>query len=638
MPDARTVDPGAARDDARATSDRSAESAAAQHIARVVMDGFSHYRREFDALTRGARSRFERAAWAEAQQATLDRIECYALAVTRVADSLRSAGTPDLGAWRQARADFIPLAEQRVDGELAETFFNSLYCRLWDHGDIRDANLFVHSDCTLPDAAAEPPATRRHALGANGSWREPVAAILREHGFRTPWQDLERDIEFAELAIEEALAAARPAALVTAAQAAAGRRVGEPIATELGIELVSAEFYRNKGAYLVGHIYGAGERLPLAIAVLHDENGAVYIDNVMIDEDELSIVFSFTRSYFMVDVASPRWLVEYLNFLLPGKKRFELYNAIGFYRHGKTEFYRDLLAHLDASDDPFITAPGIRGMVMAVFTLPSYQAVFKIIKDRFPPQKDITRAQVMAAYTLVKMHDRVGRMADTQEFANLRLPRHRFDDELLEELLRVAAGSVTIDGDEVLIRHCYTERLMTPLNMYLDQADDTAIREALDEYGNAIRQLAAANIFPGDMLLKNFGVTRHGRVVFYDYDEICYLTDVNFRHIPEPQTPEQEMSAEPWYSVGPNDVFPEEFPRFMFANRRIKRLFTELHGEIFDADYWQGLQRNITEGQIMDVFPYRRRRRFVSRFGSHREDDTSAPGTGMTGHEGAGST
>lgn len=608
-------------------SDPVAQPDAAEDIARVVMDGFVDYRRAFDALTRGARSRFERAAWAEAQQATMDRIECYARAVTLVADQLRSAGAPDLGTWRRARAAFVPLADDRLDGELAETFFNSVYCRLWDHGDIRDANLFVHSERAQPDPAAEPVATRRYALGADGSWREPVAAILRDHGFTTPWQDLERDIEFAALAIEEALAAARPAAVVAAAEAAAARREGTPKPAGLGIELVSAEFYRNKGAYLVGHVFGAGERLPLAIAVLHDEQDAVYIDNLMIDEDELSIVFSFTRSYFMVDVASPRWLVDYLNFLLPGKKRFELYSAIGFYRHGKTEFYRDLLAHLDASDDPFITAPGIRGMVMAVFTLPSYQTVFKIIKDRFPPQKDITRQQVMASYTLVKMHDRVGRMADTQEFANLRLPRARFDDELLEELLRVAAGSVVIDGNEVLIRHCYTERLMTPLNMYLDQADDTAIREALDEYGNAIRQLAAANIFPGDMLLKNFGVTRHGRVVFYDYDEICYLTDVNFRHIPEPQTPEQEMSAEPWYSVGPHDVFPEEFPRFMFANPRIKRLFTELHGEIFDADYWQGLQREITEGRIMDVFPYRRRRRFVSRFGSQRDGDP-APAAG----------
>jgi isocitrate dehydrogenase kinase/phosphatase len=246
--------------------------------------------------------------------------------------------------------------------------------------------------------------------------------------------------------------------------------------------------------------------------------------------------------------------------------------------------------------------------------LPSYQTVFKIIKDRFPPQKHTSRSQVMASYELVKLHDRVGRMADTQEFTNLRLPRDRFDPELLEELLAVAAESVTLEEDAVVIHHCYTERQMTPLNLYLEEASDEDIKSALDEYGNAIRQLAAANIFPGDMLLKNFGVTRHGRVVFYDYDEISYLTEVNFREIPEPRTPEEEMAAEPWYSVGPLDVFPEEFPRFLFANPRIKRLFTQLHGEIFDAAYWRGLQASIQQGFVMDVYPYRRRHRFAERF------------------------
>lgn len=569
-------------------------------IARTVMGGYESYRALFDAITRGARRRFEQAAWAEAQQASMERIESYARTVTRVTERLSEPVRPTLETWRAARVRFSKLARERMDGELAETFFNSVYCRLWSHADIRDVNLFVHSAFENTARPATTTPTRRHRFEPEEGWLPLLERIVLEHDFATPWQDLERDLRHAASAIQEA----------------------PDTAGAIAIELVPAAFYRNKGAYLVGHIECADRWLPLAVAILHDDAGAIYIDNVIIDEDELSIVFSFTRSYFMVDARSPRHLVEYLNRLLPVKKRFELYNAIGYYRHGKTEFHRDLLAHLGASDDPFVTAPGIRGMVMAVFTLPSYQTVFKIIKDRFPPQKDVTREQVMASYTLVKMHDRVGRMADTQEFKNLRLPRARFDPELLEELLEVASRSVALDGDEVLIRHCYTERLMTPLNLYLEQADEQGIREALDEYGNAIRQLAAANIFPGDMLLKNFGITRHGRVVFYDYDEICYLTDVHFRHIPEPQTPEQEMASEPWYSVGPHDVFPEEFPRFMFANPRIKRLFTELHGEIFDADYWQGLQREIREGRVMDVFPYRRRKRFASRFGSRDEGET----------------
>jgi isocitrate dehydrogenase kinase/phosphatase len=250
-------------------------------------------------------------------------------------------------------------------------------------------------------------------------------------------------------------------------------------------------------------------------------------------------------------------------------------------------------------------------MVMTVFSLASFQTVFKIIKDRFAPQKNITAQEVRSKYYIVKRHDRVGRMADTQEFQNLILPRARFSDDLLELLQAEAASSVIITDTEVKIRHVYSERLMTPLNLFIESANERELNDALEEYGNAIKQLAAANIFPGDMLLKNFGITRHGRVVFYDYDEICYLTDVNFRRVPEPETAEQEMAAEPWYTVAPNDVFPEEFRRFLFGKPHVKKMFQAMHGELFDPDYWKGLQAAINEGKVMDVFPYRRKKRFV---------------------------
>ncbi len=573
-------------------------------IAEAVLDGFFAYRERFADITRGASERFERAAWLDAQRASIERIGCYSHGVTRVADAIARDEAPDLESWRAARSAYAGLCAELPEWELAETFFNSVYCRLRDHADIRNENLFVR-----PASAEHSPASfddlfRVYPLGPGG-WPDVMRTILHDYAFALPWEDLERDIRLLLCAIEAELPV-------------------EGAAGEVRIELVKPAFFRNKGAYLVGRIVSEQGVHPLAMAILNDEAGHVYVDNLILAPDELSIVFSFTRSYFMVDAADPPRLVRFLHTLLPAKKRFELYTSIGLNRHGKTELYRDLLDHLDQSSDPFVTAPGIRGMVMAVFTLPSYQTVFKIIKDRFPPQKDVTRDQVMAAYRLVKMHDRVGRMADTQEFSNLRLPRDRFDPELLRELLEVAAASVSIDGDEVLIRHCYTERQMTPLNIYIEQVEEPDLIQVLDEYGNAIRQLAAANIFPGDMLLKNFGVTRHGRVVFYDYDEICYLTDVNFRAIPEPRTPEEEMASEPWYSVGPMDVFPEEFPRFLFANRRIKTLFTQLHGEIFDPTYWQGLQRAIHDGQVMDVFPYRRSRRLLARFDASDADPRGA--------------
>ena len=441
-----------------------------------------------------------------------------------------------------------------------------------------------------------PPVPARGALTRCYTTEAGVVEMVRQMTvdlpLQAPWRNLDRDIGN----VLRSLVDARP----------------ETTSPEgLQLELLIPVFYRNKGAYIVGRISVGESVWPIAFPLHRDSGGCLYIDTLICDEDELSVVFSFTRAYFMVLTEHPHALIDFLQELLPNKKRSELYASIGLHKHAKTVFYRDFLEHLDNSSDPFVIAAGIKGMVMSVFTLPSYQIVFKVIKDRFAPQKKTTARDVREKYQIVKSHDRVGRMADTQEFENLVLPLDRFDPELLTELLEVAPSSVRVEDDRVRIRHVYTERLMTPLNLFIETASPAELDEALDEYGNAIKQLAAANIFPGDMLLKNFGITRHGRVVFYDYDEISYLTDINFRAIPEATTPEEEMSAEPWYSVGPKDVFPEEFRRFLFGKPAIKRRFTEMHGELFDPGYWSGLQRQILDRQVMDVYPYRRKKRFI---------------------------
>lgn len=580
-----------------------ADQRVAQSIARAVHQGYLDYRTGFQQMTRAAQQRFENAQWPEVQRANAERLTLYHIhvgeVVTRVTTHLGTAFPSAL--WPAVRAEYAALIRREYDAELFETFYNSVHRTITDDAPVTDQQMFVTSNHPVPPVPPGEALTRRYR--PDQGIVEMVHAIARDLVLSVPWQNLDRDIGN----ILRSLAEAHP----------------EIESTEgLEVEMLRPLFYRNKGAYLVGSIHYLGRTWPLALPLLLDDQRRLYIDTLICDEDELSIMFSFTRAYFMVHTDWPHALVAFLNNLLPNKKPSELYASIGLYKHGKTVFYRDLLAHLERSDDPFIIAPGIRGMVMAVFTLPSYQTVFKIIKDRFAPQKNISAEQVRQKYQMVKTHDRVGRMADTQEFQNLVLPRARFSPELLEELAAVAASSIEITDDEVRIRHLYTERLMTPLNIFIDGADEPSLREALDEYGNAIKQLAAANIFPGDMLLKNFGITRHGRVVFYDYDEITYLTDVNFRKLPEPETPEQEMAAEPWYSVGPDDIFPEEFRRFLFGRPRIKQIFAELHGDLFDPEYWRGLQTAIRAGKVMDVFPYRRKKRFVSRGADHVRADS----------------
>ncbi|MCK6187619.1 MULTISPECIES: bifunctional isocitrate dehydrogenase kinase/phosphatase [unclassified Pseudomonas] len=559
-------------------------------IARTILDGFDDYREHFRQITDGARERFEKAQWQQGQAASAARINLYEEKVFAVISGLRArfdeADLLDIDLWPLVKSAYIGLIDLRFDDELSETWYNSIFCGLFSHDLISDGCMFIHT--TRPSLRRARAAQTRTYTPA-GNLPEMLAQVFADYRFSEPYADLAADLLRLEAQLRENL----PDWVCK-----------DP---DLKVELFSSVLYRNKGAYLVGRIYTRDEQWPLVIPLLHREGQGIQIDALITDEADVSIIFSFTRSYFMVDVPVPAEFIGFLKRILPGKHIAELYTSIGFYKHGKSEFYRALINHLATTDDQFIMAPGVRGMVMSVFTLPGFNTVFKIIKDRFSPSKNVNRATVIEKYRLVKSVDRVGRMADTQEFADFRFPLSKFEPECLAELLEVAAGTVEVEGDTVLIRHCWTERRMTPLNLYLEHANPAQVREALEDYGLAIKQLAAANIFPGDMLLKNFGVTRHGRVVFYDYDEICFLTEANFRHIPAPRTPEDEMASEPWYSIGPLDVFPEEFPPFLFADASQRKLFDELHGELYNADYWKGLQDAIRAGKVIDVFPYRRK-------------------------------
>lgn len=560
-------------------------------IARQILDSFDDYREQFRTITNLGRERFEKAQWQEIQDASAARIQLYKIRATLAREELLAAHGEEvllnIECWPQIKQSYIGQIDLRLDDELSETWFNSIFNSLFSHDLISDECMFVHS--TRPELREYETPVQIRTYRPYGDLTSALRQISEDYSFSVPYADQAADLA----RLEEQLRASLPDWVCK-----------DP---ELCIELYSSRLYRNKGAYLVGRVFTQDEQWPLVIPVLNREGKGIRMDAAIIDEAEVSIIFSFTRSYFMVRVAYPAEFISFLRCILPRKHISELYTSIGFYKQGKSEFYRALIEHLETTDDKFVMAAGVRGMVMSVFTLPGFNTVFKIIKDRFSPSKNVTRDTVIDRYRMVKYVDRVGRLADTQEFADFRFPVAKFDPECLRELLDIAASTVEVQGDEVLIRHSWTERRMTPLNIYLETANEQQVNDALDEYGLAIKQLAAANIFPGDMLLKNFGVTRHGRVVFYDYDEISYLTEVNFRKIPEPRFPEDEMSAEPWYSVGPHDVFPEEFPRFLFTDLKQRKLFKELHGDLFDASFWQGLQEAIREGKVIDVYPYKRK-------------------------------
>jgi len=573
-------------------------------IAQAMLEGFNRHYRLFRETTREAQARFEAADWHGQQRAQRERIEFYDLRVSEASERLtREFAAPTLPAdvWQQVKLHYIGLLTNHHQPELAETFFNSVTTKLLHRSYFRNEFIFVRPAVSTEYIENEEPAampTYRAYYPTRETLRDTLLRIVTNFQLQREFEDLERDVD--------------------AVLAALLRQLGDwRLRTNFQVQVLSSLFYRNKGAYLVGKVINGFNETPFALPIVHaapapgrPHSGGLTIDAALFGEDDLLLIFSFARAYFMVDMEIPSAYVQFLCSLMPRKPRAEIYNAIGLQKHGKNLFYRDFLHHLRHSSDKFRIAPGIKGMVMLVFDLPSFPYVFKVIKDFYPPPKDTTREQIKGKYLIVKTHDRVGRMADTLEYTNVAFPRTRFDDALVAELQHHCPSVFEADGEVLVLRHLYIERRMIPLNIYLQDATPEQIGQVVVEYGNAIKDLVAANIFPGDMLWKNFGVTRHGKVVFYDYDEIEYITDCNFRRVPEPRNEEEEMSGEVWYHVGPKDVFPETFGPFLLGNDRVRAVFMKHHADLLDAVFWQGHKERIAAGHVHDVFPYDADKRF----------------------------
>ncbi len=583
-----------------------------QAVARTLLDGFDRHYALFRYGAQRAKSLFESGNWPGIQQLSRERIEyydtrvheCAALLTAALKDSdasprgasAQQSLTPaQMAFWQTVKTEFVALLAGHRQPECAETFFNSVSCRLlhrdYFHNDflfVRPAVSTEYLDSRLPSYRVYYPAR----LGLEKS----LIDMMADFGLAAPFADLPADVRKVALMAVRQLRQALPGG------------TGQRLAPDCQIHVLNSLFFRNKGAYAVGRLVNQGAIHPFAIALLRSPSGHIRLDALLHAADDLSTLFSFTRAYFLVDMETPAAYVHFLNSLLPRKPKAEIYTTIGLQKQGKTLFYRDFLHHLAHSHDAFDIAPGIHGMVMTVFTLSSYPYVFKLIRDRIA-KDGMDHATVRRKYQLVKKHDRVGRMADTWEYSQVALPRARFSDTLLAELRSQVPSLLEESGDTIVLRHVYIERRMTPLNLYLARASDGALESAVKGYGEAIRELAAANIFPGDMLFKNFGVTRLGRIVFYDYDEIQHMTEMNFRRIPPAPNEEAELASEPWYPIGANDVFPEEFRVFLLGDPRVRAAFLKHHADLLDAGWWQDCRNRAAQGRIEDIFPYSRDRR-----------------------------
>jgi isocitrate dehydrogenase kinase/phosphatase len=567
--------------------DRVPDLALARDCARAIFDAFGDYNAEFRVVTRRARLRFETRDWAAGRQDAKERIDLYDRYVASTTEMMRARlgkRTTERDLWIRIRRCFEEEICDFIDLEFEKTFFSSISRRLFATIGVDPEVEFVALDLDPLSKIRPPQALNVYEI--SGPVERALEDVLEDYSFQSPWIDFKASVDF----VAEELA-----------------RAWEPlggVARLTRIEFMRPIFYQNTRAYVVGRALGAAQPQPLVIALKNSAEG-VSVDALLTSVRDTSILFGFTRSYFHADLETVHDAVVFLRTILPRKPLAELFTVLGRARQGKTETYRTFFRHLQNSGDPFVEAPGDRGMVMAVFTLPSFDVVFKVIRDRFAPPKTVVRRDVLDKYYLVFRHDRAGRLVDAQEFKMLRFPRTRFEPNLLEHLLESTAQTVLVDGDDVVITHCYVERRLRPLNLYLAEASPLAARHAVIDYGQAIRDLAATNIFPGDLLLKNFGVTRNGRVIFYDYDELCLVTECNFRKLPKARSVEDEMRSEAWFFVDEDDVFPEQFISFLGLEPTQLEVFLEHHADLLTPQFWRDMKRRHEAGEVLEILPYR---------------------------------
>jgi isocitrate dehydrogenase kinase/phosphatase len=568
--------------------------ARAREIAHAILTAFNRHFRIFRETTQGARRHFVEGNWAAGRAASSERISLYDTRIREAIADLRQRfglekAEPQL--WQEVKFQYLGLLYRHRQPELAETFYNSVFVGLFERHYYNNDNIFVRPAVSTERIEGEVPPFRSYYPTQDG-WRVTLSRMLDSIDLGLPLENKRRD-------------------MINIIRAVRGLRgKSSYLARHFQLQILNTVFYRNKAAYIVGRALNGADIHPFILPVLRNERGEIYVDALVSDDDDVANLFSFARTYFLADTEVPSAVVRFLLSFLPSKSAADMYTAIGFHKQGKAEFYRDFLDHLRNSSDRLVAAPGIKGMVMLVFTLPSYPYVFKVIRDRFGSAKKVTEREVIEKNRFIKRRDRVGRMADTWEFSYAAFPIERFDPELLQELQQEAANKVSIEDGKVVIKHLYIERRLNPLNLFLEGVDEEVQRLAIRDYGNALREISAAGIFPGDLLLKNFGVTRHCRVIFYDYDEIVPINQCNFRRVPEARTYEQEMASEPWYSVGEHDIFPEEFATFLMSDPGWRKLLRQEHGDLLQADTWQRLQRDAACGRAPDVYPYRRECRF----------------------------
>ena len=571
-------------------------------VASLIVKIFESYLSEFLIITKRAKTRFEERDWRGARRDAAERLSLYEKVLSQAAiqiEGLLGKGARDRQTWKSIKPMYARLIAGRSNEDVAETFFNSVTRKLLQTIGIDREVEFFYPQARSQVSDHRSPIYRQHT-------REPrtkdlMRSIIRDHAFNAAYEDLERDLEMVASEVDLFL---------------------WPLIRDgkhYSVEILNPCFFRNKVAYIVGRIVLDSRTIPIVLPLSNGEHG-IRIDSVLMQEADASNIFGFAYSYFQVEIETPSDLVAFLGSILPRKPLSDLYNAIGFYKHGKTEFYRDLHRFVHLSKEQFVIAPGMEGAVMIVFTLPNYDYVFKIMKDRpcflrsnRRTDKVIDKSEVRFRYRFVCSRDRVGRLVDTQEFENVRFRTKRYTKELLDEFKVAARELVSVHEDYVIIKHLYLQRKVKPLPLYFFEEENAqALRQVVIDFGYFIKDLAATGLFPADLFNTwNYGVTAGKRVVLYDYDDVIPLESARIGHKPDPKNESEETSPEEeWIVAQSTDFFLDEIDTYVGIPSPLRGIFNAEHRDLFTLEFWETMKDRVSAGEIIDIIPYDRTKRF----------------------------
>ena len=568
--------------------EKASDSKKIELLAQWALCEFDLFYSRFQVITESAKTAFETRDYQASLIISKKRLSLYSDSMYKLGENLSDAFSPisrDQGLWEVIEEKYRQLVRNRYEGDLALAYIHSVRRALllgeWspvDYSfDVPSKANKNYSDFLFETFHTEAITT------------DLLLDILRVPGF---------NVQYRELKVDAMLAA---------------QRVKGDLDDRFStykiqkIEVIKGEFYRNRGAYIVGRIVLDNlSNVPLVIALLNEEKG-IYVDAILTSESAAFNIFSTTRANFHVNNEYYHELSEFLHSIIPKRTLGLSYSTIGFNHFGKVAVMEELKEELLSNDGKFDFAIGFKGTVAIGFQSRQSGYNLKVIRNSPTEQYKWGMFEgvpsVLEKYSRVHVINRTGSMLDNIIFYRVKLERIWFTNALLEELLNEASECVTLQGNFLFFRHLIVQRRLTPLPVYLETSSQAESEAAVINLGHCIKNNMAANIFNKDLDARNYGVGVFGGVYLFDYDALEKFTEVKIRTNQNQFEGEEEIPE--WFFEDGVVFLPEEIESGLrIPSRSLRRLFREVHGDLLQVGYYERIQDELRVGKVPSVRVY----------------------------------